>query len=108
MYLEHIVRCISKIEEYTTGGREDFLSSPIAQDATLRNLQTMAESTQRLGDHLKARFPDIDWRALSAFRNVLVHDYLGIDLELVYQAIQEQMPGLKVAVTLLLDDLSVN
>jgi uncharacterized protein with HEPN domain len=68
----------------------------------------MAESTQRLGDHLKARYPDIDWRALSAFRNVLVHDYLGIDLKLVYQAIQEQMPSLKVAVTLLIDDLSVN
>jgi uncharacterized protein with HEPN domain len=88
--------------------RSLFLSSSIAQDATLRNLQTMAESTQRLGDHLKARYPDIDWRALSAFRNVLVHDYLGIDLKLVYQAIQEQMPSLKVAVTLLIDDLSVN
>ena len=76
------------------------------QDATLRNLQIMAESTQRLSDHLKAQYPDIEWRALSGFRNVLVHDYLGIDLEFVYQAIQDQMPDLKVAAESLLDDLS--
>lgn len=77
VYLKHIVRCITRIEEYTATGREGFLSSPIAQDATLRNLQTMAESTQRLSDHLKARYPDIDWRALSGFRNVLVHGSPG-------------------------------
>ena len=106
VYLEHIVRCISRIEEYTAKGREDFFSSSMAQDATLRNLQTMAESTQRLGDHLKAQYPDIDWRALSGFRNVLVHDYLGIDIEFVYQAIQEHMPYLKVAAEALLKDLS--
>lgn len=106
VYLEHIVRCISRIEEYTAKGREVFFSSSMAQDATLRNLQTMAESTQRLGDNIKAQYPDIDWRALSGFRNVLVHDYLGIDLEFVYQATQEHMPDLKVAVTALLRDLS--
>jgi len=45
VYLEHILRCIARIEEYTAGGRESFFSCEIAQDATLRNLQTMAEST---------------------------------------------------------------
>ena len=85
VYLAHILRCISRIEEYVAGEYGSFLSSPIVQDATLRNLQTMPESTQRLSDCLKARHPDVDWRALSGFRNVLVHDYLGIDLEFVHQ-----------------------
>jgi uncharacterized protein with HEPN domain len=63
VYLEHILRCIPRIEEYTGGGRENFFSSHLLQDATLRNLQTMAESTQRLPSQLKARHPQVDWKA---------------------------------------------
>ena len=102
IYLEHILECIARIEQYTHAGRDGFLSSTIVQDATLRNLQKMAESTQCLDDSLKARHPEVDWRALSGFRNVVAHDYLGIDLELVWQAIEEQMPGLRVAAESLL------
>ncbi len=68
----------------------------------------MAESTQHLSDHLKNQYPAIDWRALSGFRNVLVHDYLGIDIELVYQSIQEQTPELKAAVIALLANLKTD
>jgi uncharacterized protein with HEPN domain len=57
------------------------MASHTLQDAVLRNLQTMTESTQRLSDALKAAHPDVEWRRIIAFRNVLVHDYLGIDLE---------------------------
>jgi len=106
VYLEHILRCIAPIEEYTAGGRESFLSSHLLQDATLRNLQTMAESTQHLSPDLKARHPQVEWKALSGFRNVLAHDYLGVDLEYVYQAIDEQMPSLKAAAQALLSDLA--
>jgi uncharacterized protein with HEPN domain len=106
VYLKHILRCVARIEEYTRGGREMFLSTSIVQDATLRNLQTLAESTQRLSADLKSRYPNVDWRALSGFRNVLVHDYLGIDLDYVYQSIQDQIPALKSAVQALLENLS--
>ena len=105
VYLGHSLRCISRIEEYTAGGRESFFSSHLVQDGTLRNLQTMAESTQRLSSHLKERYPEVEWNALSGFRNVLVHDYLGVDLEYVYQAIEEQMPKLKAAAQALIREL---
>tara|TARA_Y100001934_G_scaffold26922_1_gene29465 strand:+ start:177 stop:482 length:306 start_codon:yes stop_codon:yes gene_type:complete len=52
--------------------------------------------------------PTVDWRALAGFRNVLVHDYLGIDLELVYQSVQEHMPKLKAAAQALLDELNAD
>ncbi len=84
VYLDHILMAISRIEEYTRGGRDSFLASPLHQDGTLRNLQTMAEATQHLSESLKARHPEVDWRAIAAFRNVLVHDYLGVDLEAVF------------------------
>jgi len=73
------------------------------QDAVIRNLQVMAESCQRLSDETKSRRPEIDWRKISGFRNVVVHDYLGIELDRVWQILVKDLPGLKAAVTVLLD-----
>jgi uncharacterized protein with HEPN domain len=93
VYLKHILRCIARIEEYTAGGR----ASHLIQDGVIRNLQTLAESSQHLSDAVKASQPTVDWKGLAGFRNVLVHDYLGIDLELVYRAVDQDVPKLKVA-----------
>ncbi|MBI3326960.1 MAG: DUF86 domain-containing protein [Nitrospinae bacterium] len=81
VYLRHIMECIRRIEENVAGGREAFMSSHTLQDAVLRNRQTMSESTQRLSEALKAMHPPVEWERIVAFRNMLVHDYLGIDLE---------------------------
>jgi len=105
IYLQHIIECIGWIEEYTSTGRDQFLASRMAQDATLRQLQVMAESTQRISADLKDQYPEVDWRALSGFRNVLVHDYLGVDMDEVYSAIQLHLPALKAAVESMLDAL---
>ena len=105
VYLGHILRCISRIEEYVAGGREGFLASHLIQDAVLRNLQTMAESTQRLSRAAKDRRADVDWAALAGLRNVLVHAYLGVDLEQVQRAIEQEMPRLKIACLEILDGL---
>jgi uncharacterized protein with HEPN domain len=107
VYIQHILRCISRIEQYTEAGREAFFSSTLIQDAVIRNLQTLAEATQRLSDGAKSEHPDIDWKALSGFRNVLVHDYMGVDLEYVYRAISRDMPRLKVACAEILKSLGL-
>lgn len=84
VYLQHILECIVRIWDYTADGKVAFMERSLVQDAVLRRLQTMAESTQRLSDVMKAQTLEVDWRALSGFRNVLTHDYLGgIDLERV-------------------------
>jgi len=105
VYLNHILRCISRIEEYVSGSPETFASSHLVQDAVLRNLQTMAESTQRLSPGIKARRPDVDWAALAGLRNVLVHAYLGVDLDQIQRAIERNLPGLKTACQGLLEAL---
>ena len=105
VYLQHILRCISRIEEYTMGGRDTFFSSTLVQDAVIRNLQTLAESTQRLSEQMKDLHPEVEWKALSGFRNVLVHDYMGVDLEYVYRAISQDMPRLKAACSEILRSL---
>jgi uncharacterized protein with HEPN domain len=70
----------------------------------LRNLQTLSESTQRLSDAVKSAYPEIEWRRIAAFRNVLVHNYLGIDLEIVWEVVCRDVPKLRQAVLALLGE----
>ena len=64
----------------------------------MRNLQVLAESTQRLSDEFKTRHAEIEWHKISGLRNILVHDYLGIDIEAVWIIISEELSKLKRAV----------
>jgi uncharacterized protein with HEPN domain len=98
VYIEHMLECIQKIEQYTESDRNRFLKDMMLQDAVLRVLQVMAESSQHLSNDAKKCRPEIDWRAISGFRNILVHDYLGgVDLELIWQVIESELPQLKKA-----------
>ena len=101
LYLIHISECVARIEGYVAAGREEFLGSSLVQDAVVRNLQVLAESTQRLSDTLKNKTPDVDWKAISGFRNVLVHDYLGLDLKRIWEIVQTDLPKLKAAINAL-------
>src|ERR687883_380626 len=106
VYLQHIAECIRRIEENTSKGREEFLQSHTIQDAVLRNLQTMSEATQRLSDDAKSKHPQIEWSRIVAFRNVLVHNYLGIDLEIIWGVTQRDVAEPKTAITGMLKELS--
>ena len=64
----------------------------------LRNLQILSESTRRLSEKTKAKHPEIEWQRIAAFRNVLAHDYLGVDLDRIWEIIQRDVPKLKQAV----------
>jgi uncharacterized protein with HEPN domain len=107
LYLIHISECIGRIEQYLSDrSKPNFLSSTLLQDAILRNLQTMAESTQRLSDSLKAKYPEINWHKISGFRNLLVHDYLCVDAERVWKIIENDLPTLKQTITAMLKERS--
>jgi uncharacterized protein with HEPN domain len=104
VYLKHIAECIRRIEENTSKGRAEFLQSHTLQDAVLRNLQTLSEATQRLSDAAKVKHQNIEWSRIAAFRNVLVHNYLGIDMEIVWEITRRDVPELKRAITILLEE----
>jgi uncharacterized protein with HEPN domain len=97
IYIEHMLECIRRIEANVAGGREGFMTSHTLQDAVLRNLQTLAEASQRLSSSFKVTQPQIPWREIAAFRNVLVYNYLGIDLDTVWIITQRDLPPLKQA-----------
>jgi len=105
LYLIHIQECIARIQQYTAAGREAFVADTKTQDAVLRNLHTLAESTQRLSAPLKARHPAVEWAAIAGFRNVLVHDYLGINLDRVWEIVESDLPDLKTHVDAMFAEL---
>lgn len=104
VYLNHILECLDWIGRFTAAGREEFLSDRKTESAVLRELQVMAESTQRLSKELKDSHPQVSWQGIAGFRNVLVHDYLGIKPERIWQIIEKDLPVLRSAVEKMLGD----
>jgi uncharacterized protein with HEPN domain len=104
LYVIHIGECLARIAQYVAGGREAFMHSTLIQDAVLRNLQTIGQSVSRLSEALRAAHPEIDWRSIIGLRNVLVHDYLGINLERIWDIIERDVPKLQRKVEEILRD----
>lgn len=98
VYLIHINECLEKIELYLVNGRSDFFEKQIVQDAVLRNLEIMGESIKQLPQEWKDSEPQIEWVRIGDFRNVLAHDYLGVDLETVWSIIENYLPDLRQAI----------
>jgi len=105
LYLIHIGECIERIERYTASGKAAFQADTLIQDGVLRNLHTLTESTQRLSDTLKAAHPEVEWREIAQFRNVVVHNYLGVDLARVWDIVQGDVAALKRTVVLMLKEM---
>ena len=95
VYIEHMLTCIDRVLDYIGNDKEAFYQSTLVQDAVIRNLQIMAESSQRMSDDLKSQFPSIPWREIAGFRNILVHDYLGIDCDAIWSVVEQDLPELK-------------
>lgn len=94
VYIDHMLECIQRINEYVVS-KEQFYNTCIVQDAVVRNLQVMAESSQRLAEEIKQHYSDIPWKQISGFRNILVHDYLGVDLDVIWSVVEQELPGLE-------------
>lgn len=99
LYAAYIIEAIGLIEEFIDGmNKEQFLQDKKTYHAVLYSLQTMAEATQNLGLEIQGNYPQIGWRQIRGFRNVLAHEYLGdIDDNIVWNAINNNLQMLKSA-----------
>ena len=93
--LEDILEAIERIEKYASGGRESFDRDELVQTWVLHHLQIIGEAVRGLSDEIRSAHPDIPWAQIAAMRNILVHDYFGIDLEEVWTAVVRDLPQLK-------------
>lgn len=102
-YAQHILDTIAKVDRIQARG--DLSKDEVLYDAALRNLQTLSEATQYLPDEKKALCPDIPWREISGFRNILVHNYLGdIDPLTIIAVIDQHLAPLELCIRKLLSD----
>ena len=104
-YLLHIRECITRIQSFTEAGRQDFFADVMIQDAVIPNLQILAESTQRLSESTRDSHPEVLWHGIAGFRNVVVHGYLGIDLNQIWLIMEHGLAELKSHVETILLDL---
>ncbi|MBP1466235.1 DUF86 domain-containing protein [Candidatus Chloroploca sp. M-50] len=95
LYLTHMLECITQIEEYTRNGKEAFMASRMTQDAVVRNFEIIGEATKRVSPSLKDAHPHVPWRRIAGLRDVLIHDYIRVELEQVWALVIGPMRDLK-------------
>jgi uncharacterized protein with HEPN domain len=93
------------VREDSLPGREAVFGSHTLQDAILRNLQILCESTRRVDDRYKQEHPNIPWQSIAGMRNVLVHDYFDVDFETVWKIVERDLPPLAQAMRLILTEI---
>ena len=98
LYLSHIRDALVRIESYVAVGREAFLTTPHWQDAVIRQLEIIGEATKRLSEDVRSRHGEIPWRRIAGLRDVLVHHYARVDLDVVWEVTQRDLPQLKAVV----------
>ncbi|RUS95254.1 DUF86 domain-containing protein [Dulcicalothrix desertica PCC 7102] len=106
LYLSNIKECIERIEEYTSGGRDAFMQTTMIQDAVIRKLEIIGEATKRLSPELKATYSDVPWKQMAGLRDVLIHDYLKVNLNLVWEIVESNLSELKEQVSAIIEGSS--
>jgi len=93
-YLLHIRDAQKSIQEYTKDGREAFLGDKKTQDAVIRNIEVVGEATKRLSEQLRTQHPECPWQQMAGMRDKLIHDYLGVNLQIVWDTVEKRVPDL--------------
>lgn len=96
LFFEDILCSIEKIESYIAGlSYDDFCKNDMAVDAVIRNFEVIGEAARNIPQRIQKKHRDIEWREAIGFRNILIHDYFGIDVEAVWDTIQTNIPAFK-------------
>lgn len=104
IYLQHIRDALGRIVSYTAGGRDAFLANPQAQDAVIRNLEIVGEAVKHLSSELREQHADLPWKRIAGMRDEMIHEYFGVDLQIVWNVIEQHIPALSQKVNSLLGD----
>jgi len=106
--LRDILEGINKIEEYSDRGKSAFEGDPLIQNWFLRHLQIIGEAARALPESIRDISPSIPWRDVIGMRHILVHQYFGIDLEVVWQIVSTDLPKIKPEMEALLKNIEAS
>ena len=103
-YLSHIRDAVRRIQDYTRDGQEAFMASTLIQDAVIRNLEIIGEATKALSPAFREQHPNIPWSSMAGMRDVLIHGYMGVDLKIVWDVVDNRINPIVAEVERLLSD----
>ena len=104
LYLEHILEAIAAIERYTDGGRAAFFADDMIQSAVIRQLEVVGEAVKNLSDDLVSRETGVPWREAARTRDLLIHGYFRIDLDIVWNIVVHELTPLHESIRRILDE----
>jgi uncharacterized protein with HEPN domain len=94
--LEEILEAIGLLQTYTAGlTYEEFAEDVKTQDSVTRRLEIIGEAAKGIPEHLRAKYPSVPWRDITGARDVIVHEYFRIDLEMAWDMVQDDLPALE-------------
>ena len=106
LYLVHIQECLAKVQAYTREGRVAFMGDTKTQEAVLRNFEVIGEAVKRLAPELTAQHPQVPWRRIAGFRDILIHAYDRVDVEEVWNIVEHDVPGLAAHIQTIREELA--
>jgi uncharacterized protein with HEPN domain len=105
VYLEDILEAIGKIQRYTANlSQEAFSGDERTLDAVVRNLEIIGEASKKVPGKIRSKYPEVEWKRIAGLRDILIHEYFGIDIDIIWDIVQNKLPVLEKQINQILSE----
>jgi len=106
LYISDILECIRKIGEFTRGmDLDSFAKDDMVSSAVILKIIMIGEAAKNVPEEIRVKYPELPWRDMAAIRDKVMHCYFGIDFEIVWEVVKNQLPKLELKVPKILEDM---